>query len=84
MTLKMKNSLITYKKSFIRNKSIYHMHCTVGNLRKFFVVSNYNESLPETVAQVEEEFMKLLFIAAVETARRLVGKNNIEQLEDVL
>ena len=40
-------------------------------------MSNNDKSLPKTVAQLEKEFMQLLFVVTVETAGRLIGKHYV-------
>ena len=61
----------------LNNQTVAHVNGTVGLRSKSLVVSNNNESLSVTFAKFEKQLVKFLLVPCVETARRLIGKNNI-------
>ena len=56
--------------------AVAHGYGAVGNFCQVFVMRYNHECLSELVAQTEEQLVQFLLVFRVETARRLVGKNN--------
>ena len=53
----------------------------VCQLRQSFIVRHDDKSLPEAVAQIEEEPVKLFLIVRIQTAGRFVGQDHSRMVD---
>lgn len=57
------------------------MNGTVGLSGQFLIVRYDNKSLPQFVAQIEEQLMQLALVLRIQTSRRFIGQNNRRMID---